>query len=142
MMQTDKNTLQGYTIQQLQLELIRRCKGWKVQGEALVRFLLEHQTLWQGVMADSIYNVCSPTSGRSELPSLYKLSGLAENQWRAKTLYVLCANEADAQQLHTLGVQEGVWREKDMWLYDAFTSFLMLGRSDIGDTQVMAIRLG
>ena len=139
-MSADRPNLQQYTVQQLQLELIRRCGGER--SAAIIDFLLAHHDLWLAVLADEIEYVNDPDSIYSELPLLTKLADVKRNQWHAKTLWVLTVDEPSARRLFQLGKEQSIWSKMwdDMFLFDAATTQRMIGSSR-DDRHIMAIHL-
>lgn len=127
--------LAGYTVQQLQLELIRRSSS--SNGEALVQFLLEHQALWSSVMLNDtdFYDY------RKNMPGLMKLTDLEYNTWRADTLYVMVRDEAAAHQFIRLGEDQNLWKRWQTLLYDAESSSTILGIGRNAEERVVVIGL-
>jgi hypothetical protein len=130
--------LRQYSVQQLQLELIRRFVGRRVQGNQLVHFLLEQQTLWEGVILNEIDFI--PSLKLRPLPSLIKLGALPTNQWYARSLYLVTSSEEHAEQLQRLGVEQGLWHDDAVFLFDKHSSETILGMWRI-EQRVMIIGL-
>jgi hypothetical protein len=87
------------SVQDIQLELIRRTTHNALDGARVVRSLLAHRELWQAVMLDRI-----AFSRPGKLPSagLIKLRDLPEGYWNADTLYVLTPTKKAAKELAQL----------------------------------------
>jgi hypothetical protein len=84
------------TIQEIQLELIRRTQFNACDGERVVAALQAHRHLWEAALMDRLglsEPGCLPLSG------LIKLRDLPSNYWNVDTLYILCSDTARARQL-------------------------------------------
>jgi len=95
------------TVQEIQLELIRRHEHNNFYGEEVAADLMAHQEWWDAVLMDvlglaSQYGI--PGAG------LIKLRDLPYNLWNVDTLYVLATDEDSARRLAELG---------DQWLADS-----------------------
>ena len=84
------------TVQELQLELIRRTQFNAFHGEKIYQALLAHRELWQAVMLDRF---CFSNPGKLPSAGLIKLRDLQDNLWNADTLYILTPDIASARQL-------------------------------------------
>lgn len=84
------------SIQDIQLELIRRRRFNAFNGQRVAQTLLQHRNLWEAAMMDRI-----AVSNPGYLPALglVKLRDLLYNQWNVDTLYVLTPSEQHADQL-------------------------------------------
>jgi hypothetical protein len=91
------------SVQELQLELIRRTRFNAFNGERIVRSLLEHRDLWESVM---LGRIPVPFPGRLPASGLIPLRDLRDNIWNADTLYVLCADKDTAEQLAAVAETE------------------------------------
>jgi hypothetical protein len=87
------------TIQDIQLELIRRSSFNAFDGERVVASLLAHRHLWEAVLMDRLG---FSRAGRLPADGLIKLRDLPDNLWNVDTLYVLTADEAAARTLATV----------------------------------------
>lgn len=96
--------LRKATIQEIQLELIRRTLPGLVDGERIVADLLTHRGLWEAAMLDRF---CFSNPGKLPRIGLIKLRDLPENFWNADTLYVLTPTIEDAQALLPLAEEWG-----------------------------------
>lgn len=88
--------LREATIQEIQLELIRRTQFNAFDGNRVAAALRSNRHLWKAVMMDSI-GISQP--GRLPMGGLIKLRDLPENFWNVDTLYVLSQDRASAHQL-------------------------------------------
>lgn len=95
------------TVQQIQLELIRRHQYNNFEGEKVFADLMAHRDWWEAVLMDT-YGLASvrglPGAG------LIKLRDLADNFWNVDTLYILARDERCAHRLAALG---------EKWLADS-----------------------
>jgi hypothetical protein len=88
--------LGGASLQEIQLELIRRRRFHAFDGERVAARLRQHRDLWEAVMMDRL-----AISHPGSLPTLglMKLRDLAKDEWNVDTLYILARNEKDAEKL-------------------------------------------
>jgi hypothetical protein len=89
-------SLSEASVQEIQLELIRRRRFHEFDGQRVVACLLENRELWEAVMMDRLA-ISQPGS----LPTmgLMKLREFSGGKWNVDTLYILTSSEADAQKL-------------------------------------------
>jgi hypothetical protein len=90
------------TVQEIQLELIRRHQHNYFEGEDVAEDLMAHREWWEAVLMD--------TSAR-----LIKLRDLEKNLWNVDTLYILATNEHSARRLAKLGER---WSADSVTVYD------------------------
>jgi hypothetical protein len=98
-------SLRSATVQNLQLELIRRTQRNALDGEQVVRDLLRHRDKWAAVLLDRMY-LYDKSSLELPLSGLIKLRDLPHNHWNADTLYILCESREAAQVLMKLAEDE------------------------------------
>jgi hypothetical protein len=91
------------TVQEIQLELIRRTRFNAFDGERVVASLLAHRTLWEATLLD---RQCFSNPGRLPTDGLIKLRDLADNIWNVDTLYILVPNRDCARELADLAEAE------------------------------------
>lgn len=84
------------TIQEIQLELIRRAGFNACDGERVVKSLERHRELWEAVLMDRLG--VTGTGGLAA-SGLIKLRDLSDNYWNVDTLYILCPDAARARRL-------------------------------------------
>ena len=96
------------TVQEIQLELIRRTQYNAFDGERIFATLQAHRDLWEAVLLDSFG--LSRRGGGLPPSGLIKLRDLSGNYWNVDTLYVLCPDAASARQLGEMAETEG-WGE-------------------------------
>ena|SRR5438093_4497279 len=90
-------SLRDASVQEIQLELIRRTRFNTFDGEAVVAKLLQYRALWLAVLLDrpgvpDRHEWGLPTAG------LIKLRDLPQNVWNADTLFVLTDGHEKARQ--------------------------------------------
>ena len=95
------------TVQEIQLELIRRTQFNAFDGERVAAALMAHRDLWESVLMDRF---CFSNAGGLPSAGLIKLRDLADNYWNVDTLYILCPDAASARQLGEMAETEG-WGE-------------------------------
>jgi hypothetical protein len=91
------------TIQEIQLELIRRTQFNACDGERVVAALQAHRHLWESALMERL-GLSQP--GRLPASGLIKLRDLSSNYWNVDTLYVLCPDAASARQLAEIAESE------------------------------------
>jgi len=128
--------LSKYTLQQLQLELLRRSKG-----DEIVAWLLEHQSLWTAVILDEIEFDCYQALAECRVLILGKLLSTASNRWSADYLYFTTKDRKSAEELCQLGVESNFWDEDEVFTYDEVSSRIMLGYSQAGYVTVANLLL-
>lgn len=88
--------LQGATVQEIQLELIRRTRPGEFNNDRIVADLLAHRDLWEAAMMDTF---CFSNPGKLPRIGLIKLRDLPENFWNADSLYILTPDVESARAL-------------------------------------------
>ncbi len=91
--------LREATVQEIQLELIRRTRFNDFDGEKACEILFRHRDLWRAALLDrpGLANYSKPSSLLT--CGLIKLRDLDTNIWNADTLFVLTHTAAGAEQL-------------------------------------------
>lgn len=91
--------LRDATVQDIQLELLRRAQWNALDGERVVASLLQHRDLWIAALLDrpGVADYSQPR--RLLMMGLIKLRDLPENFWNADTLYLLTETSDQAAQL-------------------------------------------
>jgi hypothetical protein len=95
--------LREATVQEIQLELIRRTRFNAFDGEGVVRSLLRHRELWESVI---LGRIPVPFPGHLPASGLIPLRDLRHNLWNADTLYVLCPDKTAAEHLAAVAEKE------------------------------------
>jgi len=109
----DPTPLTRLTIQDIQLELIRRQQFNRFDGQRITQDLLAQRTLWEAVLLDRPCNF-----------DLIKLRDLSSNHWNTDMLFILAVNESSAYQLKELGQQ---WLADSIDILDADATSRELG---------------
>lgn len=93
------HTLRTASVQDIQLELLRRTKFNALDGKRVCASLQKHRRLWLAVLLDrpGLPNYTKP--GFLLTAGLIKLRDLPDNQWNADTLFVLTPTKAAAEEL-------------------------------------------
>jgi hypothetical protein len=96
-------TLWDATVQEIQLELLRRTSFNALDGPRVVDSLLRNHELWLAFMLDRLW-----LDMKRRLPGsgLIKLRDLPDNLWNADTLYILCPNATAAHRLAAIMEEE------------------------------------
>src|ERR1700720_1565074 len=104
----DSVLLREATVQEIQLELIRRTKFNAFDGEQIYASLMKHWAYWQAVLLDR------PGLANYEKPrhllmmGLIKLPDLDDNFWNADQLFILTARRMQAVELARI-IEEEDW---------------------------------
>jgi hypothetical protein len=101
------------SVQEIQLELLRRSSFNALNGPRVVERLRQHRDLWLAVILDRI-GICG--SGRLPMSSLIKLRDLHRNIWNADTLYILTRTTADAKRFAEI-IRDEDWAA-EVYLHD------------------------
>jgi len=101
-------SLRDATVQEIQLELLRRTTFNALDGEPVLASLLRHRELWLAVLLDrqGVPNYAEPR--RLLAMGLIKLRDLPDNFWNADTLFVLTETHAQARELARI-IEEEDW---------------------------------
>src|SRR5712691_6426965 len=101
-------SLRDASVQDIQLELLRRTSFNALDGERGHASLLKHRHLWLAVLLDrpGIANYAEP--GPLLMAGLIKLRDLADNIWNADTLFILTRTHAQARELARI-IEEEDW---------------------------------
>ncbi len=119
------------SVQDIQLELIRRHEYNLFHGERVAADLLPHREWWEAVLMDT-YGLASmhgiPGAG------LIKLRDLKHNFWNVDTLYILAPDEESARRLAALGE---VWLADSVVVYNEEDTDRALGGGGMGQRLVV-----
>src|SRR4051812_26193705 len=91
------------TVQEIQLELIRRTRYNAFDGERVYAALVRHRELWEAVLMDRP----GLSHGALSAAGLIKLRDLSDNYWNVDTLYILCPDTASARRMADYAESEG-----------------------------------
>lgn len=100
-------TLRDATVQDIQLELIRRTRFNDFDGEVVCVLLARFRTHWRAALFDrpGLPNYAEPT--RLLMSGLIKLRDLEDDIWNVDTLFVLTHTHAGARELATAFDESG-----------------------------------
>jgi hypothetical protein len=126
--------LNAATVQDIQLELMRRTCFNAFDGEKVVSSLMAHRHLWTAVLLDRFGLDRRP--GKLPTSGLIKLRDLDGNFWNADTLYILTPNAECARELAQLATDED-WGGEEPRIYTNQKEVdAALGGADIGQAIV------
>jgi len=130
----DALLLRDATVQEIQLELIRRTKFNAFDGERIYASLLKHRNLWRAVLLDrpGIPNYQEP--GLLLTLGLIKLRDLDDNLWNADQLFILTATREQALEMARV-IEEEEWGGEQPTVYDdqqEIDAALRMGRQKCG----------
>jgi hypothetical protein len=99
-------SLRDASVQDIQLELLRRTKFNALDGERVVASLLAHRDLWLAALLDrpGVPNYAEP--GFLLVSGLIKLRDLPDNYWNADTLFILTRTHEHARHLARIADEE------------------------------------
>jgi hypothetical protein len=103
---SEATSLRDATVQEIQLELLRRSSFNALDGERVVDSLLRNRDLWISFLLDrpGLANYAKPS--RLLMMGLIKLRDLPDNLWNADMLFVLTPTHAQAQELARIAEEE------------------------------------
>lgn len=103
---SDSVHLRDATVQDIQLELLRRAAFNALDGGRVRESLLRHRRLWLAALLDraGVPNYADPS--RLLIAGLIKLRDLPDNSWNADTLFVLTPTRLAAEQLKAVAEAE------------------------------------
>jgi hypothetical protein len=98
--------LRDASVQDIQLELLRRTSFNALEGERVYASLLKHRNLWLAALLDrpGVPNYAEP--GLLPTSGLIKLRDLRDNCWNADTLFILTPTRQAADQLAKIAEHE------------------------------------
>jgi hypothetical protein len=103
---SDSPSLRDASVQEIQLELLRRTCFNLLEGERVVASLLQHRDLWLAALLDrpGVPNYAEPSL--LLMSGLIKLRDLPDNFWNADTLFVLTRTGEQAHRLARIAEDE------------------------------------
>jgi hypothetical protein len=130
----DSLPLREATVQEIQLELIRRTRFNAFDGEQIYSSLMRHRAHWQAVLLErpGLANYRKP--GQLLIVGLIKLRDLDDNLWNADQLFILTAKREQAVQLARI-IEEEDWGSEKPIVYDnqeEMDAALGTGRQEYG----------
>jgi hypothetical protein len=130
---SESPSLRDATVQEIQLELLRRSSFNALDGERVVESLLRNRDLWLSLLLDrpGLPNYAKPR--RLLTMGLIKLRDLPDNLWNADMLFVLTPTHAQAQELARIAEEEDWAGEVCVYKdQDEIDSALGTGRDEYG----------
>jgi len=99
-------SLRDASVQDIQLELLRRTSFNALEGQKVYASLLRNRSLWLAVLLDrqGVPNYAEP--GLLLTAGLIKLRDLPHNIWNADTLFILTRTHAQAGELARIAEEE------------------------------------
>jgi hypothetical protein len=99
-------SLPNASVQEIQLELLRRTSFNALDGERVYASLLKHRPLWTAVLLDrpGVANYAEPR--HLLMGGLIKLRDLPDNFWNADTLFILTPTRELARELARIADEE------------------------------------
>ncbi len=99
-------SLREASVQDIQLELLRRTEHNALDGEKVYASLLKHRTLWLAVLLDRPGLADYHEPCHLLISGLIKLRDLRHNLWNADTLFILTPSRAQAHELARIAEEE------------------------------------
>jgi hypothetical protein len=128
--------LAQFTVQEIQLELLRRVYTEVNRDSAneLVTLLLQHSDLWEAILVTEQFHFFKHDALRSlRYPLITKLRSLLKNHWPADTICVLTETEEKRDSLIRLW-KDKIWDNSIAQVYDAEECERMLRSCGLPDT--------
>jgi hypothetical protein len=102
----DSLSLREASVQDIQLELLRRTCFNALDGEKVSASLLKHRPLWLAALLDrpGVANYAEPS--HLLMSGLIKLRDLPDNFWNADTLFILTPTGLQAHELARIAEEE------------------------------------
>jgi hypothetical protein len=132
-MMSEAPSLREASVQDIQLELLRRTRFNDLNGEKVCASLLRHRHLWLAALLDrpGVPNYAQP--GRLLIAGLIKLRDLHDNLWNADTLFLMTRTHAQARELARIAEEEDWAGEVHVYEdQDDIDRGLGIGRLDYG----------
>jgi hypothetical protein len=119
------------SVQEIQLELIRRRRFNEFDGRRIVATLRQYRQLWRAAILDRTATASDTPGGLGNL-ELIKLRDLPSNHWNVDTLFVLCETLGNAHRLVELATEKE-WNADVMQVHENRDELVRaLGTSDPG----------
>ena len=132
-LQNESVSLREASVQEIQLELLRRTRFNALDGERVYASLLKRQDLWLATLLDrpGVANYAEP--GLLLMSGLIKLRDLPDNCWNADTLFVLTPTRQAAVDLARIADEEDWGGEVQVYKnQEEIDRALGTGRQDFG----------
>jgi hypothetical protein len=109
--------LRDATVQEIQVELIRRTNFNQLDGDKIYTGLMAHRDLWHAVLVDRV-----GLPNKQDLRLLFtfgliKLRDLPVDFWNADSLFILTETHDQARQWNRIAEEEG-WQANDVHVYE------------------------
>ena len=130
----DSLLLREATVQEIQLELIRRTKFNAFDGERIYASLMKHRAYWKAVLLDQPGLPNYDKLRHLLTMGLIKLRDLDDNIWNVDKLFILTHKREQAVQLARI-IEEEDWGGEQPIVYDdqeETDSALGMGRQEYG----------
>lgn len=103
---TTSSLLRDASVQEIQLELLRRSRYNALDGERVYASLLRHRHLWLAAVLDRSGIPDPSEPGKALTGDLIKLRDLPRNLWNADTLFLLTVSLDQARALARIAEEE------------------------------------
>lgn len=125
--------LRDATVQDIQLELIRRTRFNEFDGERICDILGRYRGHWRAVLLDRTGVPNHREPGRLLVGGLIKLRDLDTNLWNADTLFILTHTRSQARELAAVFDEEGMGEKAEVYdNTDETDMALGMGRKEYG----------
>jgi hypothetical protein len=129
----DAPLLRDASVQEIQLELLRRTRFNALDGERVCASLLKHRDLWLAALLDRPGVADYTQPGRLLIAGLIKLRDLPDNIWNVDTLFLLTPTHREADELARIAEEEDWGGEVRVYRDQAeIDRALGTGRDDYG----------
>jgi hypothetical protein len=125
--------LRDASMQDIQLELLRRTRFNDMDGEKVLASLMKHRNLWRAVLLDRPGVADHDSFEHLLVSGLIKLRDLAKNIWNADTLYILTPTPVEARELARIAEEQDWFGEVRVYEDKQYTDrALGMGRREYG----------
>ncbi len=125
-------SLRDATVQEIQLELIRRTQFNSFRGEQIYESLIRHRELWFAVLLARPGSVTRPKNVLLPPCSLITLRDLPQNVWNADQLFVLTETVEQAKRIAKIAKDEEWCGEVEFHNEEEIDYALGIGRMEFG----------
>lgn len=128
-MNDNETSLRDSSVQDIQLELIRRKRFNSFEGPAIYASLTRNRELWSAAWMPRLGHM----TGKDILSamSLIPLRDLLFNRWNVDDLYLLCDSLGNAERLSSIANEEK-WLADNVQIHEDDKACLALGTSKTG----------
>jgi hypothetical protein len=110
-------SLRDASVQDIQLELIRRTQFNAMDGERIITSLLQPRDLWLAVLLDRPGLPDATDFSPLLTDGLIKLRDLPDNLWNTDTLFILTRTREQARRLERI-IEEEEWGADEVHVYE------------------------